>query len=145
MPKQSRWNCSRSEIPLLKDAGGPRVSRAPKTHRGSRVSTSSSWEMLLGKGVLKICSKFTGEHLCRSVISIKLLSNFIKITLRHGCFSVNLLHFFRTPEHIFYKNTSGGLLLIITMLIADLRKFNFCRDHSNLGHPIQWSFIHSQF
>ena len=28
--------------------------------------------MFLGKGVLKICSKFTGEHPCRSVISIKL-------------------------------------------------------------------------
>ena len=28
--------------------------------------------MFLGKGVLKICSKFTGEHPCRSMISIKL-------------------------------------------------------------------------
>ena len=28
--------------------------------------------MFLGKGVLKICSKFTGEHPCRSAISIKL-------------------------------------------------------------------------
>ena len=33
----------------------------------------------LGKSVLKICSKFTGEHPCRSVISIKLLCNFIEI------------------------------------------------------------------
>ena len=32
--------------------------------------------MLLGKGVLKIWSKFTGEHLCWSVISIKLLCIF---------------------------------------------------------------------
>ena len=45
-------------------------------------------EMFLGKGVLKICSKFTGENLCRSAISIKLqskveitLCNFIEITL----------------------------------------------------------------
>ena len=28
--------------------------------------------------------KFTGEHRCRSVISIKLQSNFIEIALRHG-------------------------------------------------------------
>ena len=28
-------------------------------------------ELFLGKGVLKICSKFTREHPCRSVISIK--------------------------------------------------------------------------
>ena len=38
----------------------------------------------------------------------KIQSNFIEITLRHGCSPVNLLHFFRTP---FHKNISGGLLL----------------------------------
>ena len=29
-------------------------------------------EVFLGKGVLKICSKFTGEHPCRSEVSINL-------------------------------------------------------------------------
>ena len=38
-----------------------------------------------GKGVMKICSKFAGEQLCRNVISVKLL---------------------------FYQNTSGGLPLL---------------------------------
>ena len=40
-------------------------------------------EVFLGKGALKICSKFTGEHPCRSVISIKLLKPIfpIKITI----------------------------------------------------------------
>ena len=52
--------------------------------------------------------KFTGERPCRSVISIKLQSNFIEIALRHGCSPVNLLHIFRTP---FLKNTSGRVLL----------------------------------
>ena len=52
---------------------------------------------LLKKGVLKICSKFTGEHPCGSVISIKLLWNFIEICLRHGFSPVKLLHIFRTP------------------------------------------------
>ena len=37
-------------------------------------------------------------------------SNFIEITLRHGCSPVNLLHNFRTPLP---KNTSGRLLLKI--------------------------------
>ena len=83
--------------------------------------------MFLGKGVLKICCKFTGEHPCRSaisiklqcckftgenpcrsVISMKLQSNFIEITLRHGSSPVNLQHILRTP---FPKNTSGHLLL----------------------------------
>ena len=35
--------------------------------------SSSPPEVFLGKGVLKICSKFIGEHPCRSVISVKLL------------------------------------------------------------------------
>ena len=47
-------------------------------------------EVFLWKGVLKICSKFTGEHPFRSVISINMQSTF------------------RTP---FSKNTSGELLL----------------------------------
>ena len=42
---------------------------------------SSRSEVFLGKGVLKKCSKFTGEHPCRSEISVTLQSNFIKITL----------------------------------------------------------------
>ena len=37
---------------------------------------SSHSEVFLGKGVLKICSKFTGEHPCQSATSIKLLCNF---------------------------------------------------------------------
>ena len=36
---------------------------------------SSHPEVFLQKGVLKICSKFTGEHPCRSMISIKLQSS----------------------------------------------------------------------
>ena len=59
---------------------------------------SSPSEVFLIKGVLKICNKFTGEHPCRSAISIKLQGNFI----------VNLLHIFGSP---FPKNTAGWLLL----------------------------------
>ena len=70
---------------------------------------SSRPEVFLGKGVLKIYSKFTGEHPCRSAISIKLQRNFSEIALRHGCSPVNVLHIFRTP---FPKNTSGRLLLL---------------------------------
>ena len=71
---------------------------------------SSHPEVFLGKGILKICRKFTGEHPWRSVISIKLL---IEITLPHGCSLVNLLHVFRTT---FPKNTSGRLLLLFHSL-----------------------------
>ena len=66
---------------------------------------SSHPVVFLGKGVLKIYSKFIGEHPCRSMIS-----HFkYDITLRHGCSPINLLQIAcRTP---FPKNTSGRLLL----------------------------------
>ena len=64
-------------------------------HKKCSWIRSSCSEVSLGKGALKISSKFTGEHPYRSVISIKLLPN--------------LLHIFRTP---FPKNTSGWLLLM---------------------------------
>ena len=36
---------------------------------------------LIGKGVLKICNKFTGENPNRSAISIKLLCNKVALQL----------------------------------------------------------------
>ena len=68
-------------------------------------------KLFLGKIILKICSKYTGEHPYRSVILIKLLCNFTEITLRHGFFSVELLNILRTP---FHKGTYGGLLLTLS-------------------------------
>ena len=69
---------------------------------GAIVKTESSrQEVFLGKGVLKTCSKFTGENPWGnpwSVISI----------LWHGCSHVNLLHIFRTP---FSNKTCVWLLL----------------------------------
>ena len=44
-------------------------------------------------------------------------SNFIEITLRHICYSVNLLHIFSTP---FPKNTYGGLHLNARWFAASL-------------------------
>ena len=70
----------------------------------------------LGKGILKIYSKFTGEKPCRSAISIILQSNFIEIALRLWCSPVNLLHISRIP---FPRNTAGflasGFLSLITL------------------------------
>ena len=82
------------------------------------VFRSNHPEVFLRKVALKICSKFTGEHTCRSVISINLLCNFTEITLRHWCSPVNLLHIFRTA---FPKNTSEGLLLCIFFHICYAR------------------------
>ena len=68
---------------------------------------SSHPEVLLGKGVLKIYNKFTGNTNA-GVISIKLFWSFIEITLRYRWSPANLLHIYRTH---FLENTSGRLLL----------------------------------
>ena len=83
----------------------------------TKTVRSSHQEVFLVKSVLKICGKFTGEHQCRSLISIKLLCNFIEITLRHGCSPVNLPHIFRTP---FSKNTSEWLLLDSVRRVSEI-------------------------
>ena len=113
------WKCTKLTLfrKINNVRSGDFILHLPRTFPQLGIETTSikSWNIrnshpgvFLGKAVLKICSKFTGEHPCRSVISIKLQSNFIEITLRHGFSSVNLLHIFRTP---FTKNTSRWLLL----------------------------------
>ena len=72
---------------------------------------------VLTKRCSENCSKFTGEHPGQSVISIKLQSKFIEITLWHGCSPVNLLHIFRTS---FPKNIHGGLLLPIPTALPEI-------------------------
>ena len=67
--------------------------------------------MFLKKGILKICSKFTGEPM---------QSNFTEIALRHVCCPVNLLHVYGTR---FPRKTSGWLLLIF--LIQEKVFFSF--------------------
>ena len=118
--------------------------------------------MFLGKVVQKICSEFTGEHPCRNVISIKLrrttllnfatllnlhfgmgfLLNFIKITLRHGCSPVNLLHIFWTT---FPKNTFGRLLLNLCYILLNkpnkwCERSEACWNSKNLPF---WLLFHS--
>ena len=90
--------------------------------------------MLLGKSILKICRKFTGEQTCQSVISVKLLYNFIQIALQHGCSPVNLLHIFKTH---FLKNTSGRLFLEHTQFCQDSHTLQYIRLHR--AHSPQFS------
>ena len=50
------------------------------TFERAQIYRSSLPEVFLEKYILKICSKLTGQHPCRSVISIKLLCNFFVIS-----------------------------------------------------------------
>ena len=80
----------------------------------------------LAKGVLKTCSKFTGEHPWWGVISIKLLSIFIEITLQHECSPVNLLHIFRTPpDGCFHELLDILVRVVISILSLSLNSKQF--------------------
>ena len=107
--------------------------------------------MLLGKGALKICSKFTRESPWRRAISIKLQSNFNVITLRHVCslviyciFSEDLL--LKTPlEGCFCKGEV--ILFIVTSQAFSLElsyEVNFYKgifkDNSHFWEPLM-SFL----
>ena len=70
------------------------------------VSRSSHPRVFLGRGALKIYSKFTGEHSCQSAISIKSLCKVIEVALRHGCSPVNLWHI-RTTLQLYCNRTSA--------------------------------------
>ena len=100
---------------------------------------SSRPELFLRKDVLKIFSKFTGAHTCRSVISTTLLCNFMETTLWYEFSPVNLLHFFWTT---FSKNTSGRLLLILlkTLLYFSM-KFYLRVKYSMLYIKIHQSYV----
>ena len=71
---------------------------------------SSRPDVFWRKGVLKICSKFTGEQLCRSEISTKLQTTLLKSHFSMDVLLLNLVHIFKTP---FLKSTSGWLLLYV--------------------------------
>ena len=75
------------------------------------------------KGVLRNFAKFTGKHLCQSLIFTKGLrpATLLKKRLWHKCFPVNFAKFLRTP---FLKEHLRWLLLFIEDAIP-LRNFEF--------------------
>ena len=84
--------------------------------------------MFFKKCVLEISSKYTGEHPCGHVISVRLQTNVTEITFLHGCSPVNLLHICRTAV---LSNTCGELLLQIFIQHAcHIVQYKFV---SNLG------------
>ena len=73
---------------------------------------SSRPEVFCKKGVLINFIKFTGKHLCQSLIFNKVaglrFATLLKKILWHRCFPVNFVKFLATP---FLLSTSGRLLL----------------------------------
>ena len=88
--------------------------------------------MFSRKGVLKICSKFTGEHLFQCDFN-KVACNFFEIALWHGCSPAKLLDIFRTS---FPENTSGWLFLMLPLHIVTCCKGAILLDRRQRG-PIR--------
>ena len=64
-------------------------------HLAYQTKRSNHPEVFLGKAILKIYSKFTGEHPHRRVISVKLQSKFIEITPLAWVFSCKFAAYFQ--------------------------------------------------
>ena len=137
------------EYTLISEASMVQFSVTP-----SAIIRSSHPEVFLRKAVLKICSKFTGEHPCWSAISIKLqnecqfLVNLKRCFMRKGGTKFFEKVFFKTfltesallkiysrnfvnHWHIFWKFTE-----ILTLNIA----FIWLYDHS-----LNWSVLIKSF
>ena len=99
--------------------------------------------MFLRKVALKICCKFK-EHPCRSVISIKLQSNVVEITLRHGCSPVNMLRIFRT---LFLGTPLGGCFWFL-LLLEDLSKTYFPlfkKINAEIAYEVNFTIVCTEF
>ena len=102
-------------------------------------SRSSHPEMFLEKVALKICSKFTGEQPYRSVISIKLLCNFIEIPLRHGYSPLLAAYFQNTflQDHLWRATSEKG-----STNAMNINKINTLKGSHIPGCPsIFWKVI----
>ena len=71
------------------------------------MNRSSRQEVFCKKGVLRNFAKFTGKHLCQSLLFNNVAgltpATFLKKRLWHRCFPVNFAKFLRAPfltEHL---------------------------------------------
>ena len=89
---------------VSKASYGPAISKLDTKDEPEKQPTRAALKKKCSENMQQIYMR----HPCRSVISIKLQSNFTEITLRFECSFINLLHIFKTS---FPKNISSGLLL----------------------------------
>ena len=77
--------------------------------------------MFCKKGVLRNFTKFTGKHLCQSLLFNKVtglrLATLLKKRLWHRCFPVNIVEFLRTT---FYLDNLWWLLLFMIFSVLVL-------------------------
>ena len=78
------------------------------------LSVGNHQRCSMKNGIFRNLTKFTGKHLCQSLLFNKVAglkpATLLKKRLCHRCFPVNFMKFLRTP---FLQNTSGLLLLFL--------------------------------
>ena len=92
------------------------------------IFRSSRPEVFLGKGVLKISSKFNRRS---SMPKCDFNCNFIEIAPRHVCSPVNLLHIFRTP---FPKKNPYGCFCNSLMALVEISNAVFTEFIENVSN-----------
>ena len=105
---------------------------------------SSLPEVFCKKAVLRNFAKFTGKHLCQSLLSNKVAglrpATLLKKRLGHSCFPVNFAKFLRAP---FLKEHPRWLLLIDTKIsILDAR---WCRGYASTVSMFHFFFCGTLF
>ena len=101
-------------------------------------SRSSRPEVFLGKGVLKICSKFSGEYQCQSSISIKLqkLVLFIHLLLSVLCYFTYICC------HLLIWTKSVYLLGLYTHIYIYLLRSRYCTNVQLFSEIIKNTFFY---
>ena len=92
------------------------------THTQTHDYGSSHQRCSIKKVVLKNFAKFTGKHLCQSLVFNKVAglrpATLLKKRLRHRCFPVNFAKFLRTP---FYRTPLGDCFYEHTQTFKNTR------------------------
>ena len=91
------------------------------------ICRSSHRRCSLRKGVLRNFVKFTGKHVCQSLLFNKVAglrsATLLKKKLWHRCFPMNFAKFLRTP---LLRNISGRLLMCLTFHSIQYHEINLC-------------------
>ena len=78
------------------------------------------------------------QQICRSAISLKLQSNFIEITLRHGCSAVKLLNIFKTS---FPEKPLNGCFYFLFFIFFSIWIFMLFRKSASECHAKAFSLV----
>ena len=99
---------------------------------------SSPSEVFLGKGVLKVCSKLTGEHPCRGTnkMMVFLQSKFLQACYSSGPHIMSVLKLVHTSQGSHEKVIYTNFFLMPTTLT----KFESCSTWQNLRYQVWFLF-----